>query len=131
MHRRFTASLLMPAFFTATLAGCFSDKVDDITDPNLDFVSCDTNAPEPPSDARLIRIENFAFGPSALTIPTGTTVYWINCDNDGHTTTSDSDVWGSNVLARNQSFSREFNNTGTFPYHCVPHPFMTASITVQ
>jgi plastocyanin len=121
----------MSTFFAATLAGCFSDK-DEITDPSLDFVSCDTGAPAPPSNARLIRIRDFAFGSGALTVPAGTTVYWINCDADAHTTTSDTGVWGSTLLAQNAVFSRRFDNAGTYPYHCQPHAtFMTASLTVQ
>jgi plastocyanin len=131
MVRRATASLLMPTLLAATFAGCFSDKNGEITDPSPDFVSCDTSAPAPPTDARLIRIRNFAFGPAQLSIPAGTTVYWINCDTDGHTTTSDTNVWGSGLLTQNAVFSRRFDDTGSFPYHCEPHPFMTASITVQ
>ncbi|MGH7501735.1 MAG: plastocyanin/azurin family copper-binding protein [Longimicrobiales bacterium] len=131
MIRRATVFLLMPTFVAATLAGCFSDEPDDITDPTPDFVSCSASAPSPPADARVIRIQNFAFGPAQLTIPSGTTVYWINCDNDQHTTTSDNGVWDSPLLSENSAFSRRFDATGSFPYHCTPHPFMTASITVQ
>jgi plastocyanin len=131
MPRRATAFLLLPLLLTATLAGCFSDKQDEITDPTLDFVSCNNNAPSPPSNARLIRIRNFAFDPAQLTIPTGTTVYWISCDIDAHTSTSDTGVWNSPLLALNSTFSRRFDTAGTFPYHCTPHPVMTAMITVQ
>lgn len=132
MHRRATASLLMPAFLTAMFVSCFSDKPDEITDPSLDFVSCSTTAPAPPSNARLIRMRDFAFNAAQLTVPTGTTVYWINCDTDAHTTTSDTGVWGSALLAQNGTFSRRFDNAGTFPYHCQPHAtFMRATIIVQ
>ena len=132
MMRRATAVSLIPSFLLAATVGCFSDKEDGITEPTPDFVSCSSSAPAPPATARLVRISNFAFVNAQLSIPTGTTVYWINCDNEGHTTTSDNGVWDSSLLGLDDVFSRRFDDAGSFPYHCTPHAsIMTATITVQ
>ncbi len=77
-----------------------------------------------------ISIAGFAFDPAALTIPTGTTVTWTNNDTASHTVTGDDGSWGSNSLAKGDTFSFTFTTAGTFSYHCGVHPSMTATITV-
>ena len=116
-------------------SGCFSEK-GDVTGPAPEFVSCNDNAPTPPSNARLIRIRNFQFSPAQLSVPRGTAVWWINCENAGagnaHTATSDTGVWDSPLLLPQGTgnYSRTFEAAGSFPYHCKPHPNMVATITV-
>ena len=120
---------------TPLAAGCFSER-GDVIGPAPEFVSCNDNAPAPPSNARLIRIRNFQFSPAQLAVPRGTTIWWVNCENDGagnaHTATSDTGVWDSPLLAPVGvgNYSRTFDAAGAFPYHCKPHPNMVASITV-
>lgn len=77
-----------------------------------------------------VAISGFAFDPPNLTINVGDTVMWTNQDGAPHTSTSDTAVWNSGTLSMGQSFSFTFNSTGTFPYFCGIHSFMTASITV-
>jgi plastocyanin len=80
----------------------------------------------------IIYIKNSIFGfnvSQTLTIKAGTTVTWMNIDDTEHTTTSNSGVWGSSILAPGKSFSFTFSQPGTFPYHCEIHP-MTATIVV-
>lgn len=80
----------------------------------------------------VIYIKNSIFGfntTQTVTIKAGTTVTWMNIDDTEHTTTSNSGVWGSPILAPGKSFSFTFNQPGTFPYHCEIHP-MTATIAV-
>jgi plastocyanin len=79
-----------------------------------------------------IYILNSIFGynvSQTLTIKAGTTVTWHNIDDTEHTSTSDSGIWNSGIIPVGGSFSRTFNSTGTFPYHCLIHP-MTATIIV-
>jgi len=117
------------------LAACFSER-DDATGPAPDYVSCSSGAPAPPAGVRVVRIRNFAFEPAQLVVEVGTRVYWINCEADNpvnaHTTTSDTGVWDSPLLAPDSRgvFDFQFNNAGTFPYHCTPHPQMEATVTV-
>jgi plastocyanin len=77
-----------------------------------------------------IAIENFAFDPNNIVIEVGTTIRWTNNDAAEHTSTSDDAVWNSPLLGQGDDFTHTFLASGTYPYHCIPHPFMTASITV-
>ena len=77
-----------------------------------------------------IIIKNSLFGPTQPTIvKTGTTVTWSNKDDTIHTTTSNTGLWDSGVLAVGKSFSFTFSTPGVFDYHCNVHP-MTGEIVV-
>jgi predicted lipoprotein with Yx(FWY)xxD motif len=81
--------------------------------------------------AKAITIQNFAFSPTTLTIPVGTTVTWTNQDSTAHTVTSDTGAWpDSGSIDTGKSFSVTFKKAGTFTYHCAIHATMTASIVV-
>lgn len=77
-----------------------------------------------------VEIEDFAFVPHGTRINVGDMITWRNRDNVGHTSTSDSGIWNSGVLQRDQTFSFVFTTPGAFPYHCTPHPFMVDTIFV-
>ncbi len=77
-----------------------------------------------------IEIEDFAFNPKTVTITVGTTVKWSNKDNAPHTVTGDDGSWGSNSLAKGDTFFFTFTQAGAFAYHCGVHPSMTATIIV-
>jgi plastocyanin len=83
------------------------------------------------ADTVRVPIRDFEFGIQRLTVRPGTTVVWINEGNTPHTSTSNTLVWNSPVLARGESYSRVFGEAGEYPYHCAPHPFMTAVVVVQ
>ena len=83
------------------------------------------------ADTARVAIRDFEFGVQRLVIQPGTTVVWVNEGNTPHTTTSDSDLWGSPLLATGESYSRVFDAPGEYAYHCQPHPFMTATIVVE
>jgi plastocyanin/glucose/arabinose dehydrogenase len=79
-----------------------------------------------------VSIQNFAFNPPSVSINAGDSVRWTEMDSFAfHTTTSDDGLWGSQGLDVNQQFTFQFNAAGEYPYHCTPHPFMTASVSVQ
>jgi plastocyanin len=77
-----------------------------------------------------VNIVNFAFAPTPLTVPVGTTVVWTNQDFVVHTVTSDTGVWDSGSLSQGQSFPYTFKTPGTYAYHCIPHPYMMGTVTV-
>lgn len=77
-----------------------------------------------------IEISGFAFAPANPTVEIGTTVRWTNLDAMAHTTTSNTGLWDSGLLNQTDQFMHTFLATGTFPYHCTPHPAMTGTITV-
>src|SRR5437762_11279629 len=78
-----------------------------------------------------VTIQGSAFNPSTISVHVGDTVTWTNRDAVGHTTTSDTAVWDSPVLANGGSFSFRFTAAGTFAYHCSIHSFMKATVIVQ
>ena len=80
-----------------------------------------------------VKIDNFSFGPSTLTVPVGTTVTWSNRDDIPHTVTSSDDpkVFKSKVLDTDEKFSFTFTKSGTYPYFCSIHPKMTAKVIVE
>jgi plastocyanin len=82
------------------------------------------------SGIAFVDIRDFAFNKSVITIPVNTTVTWINFDSVTHTVTANDGSFDSGNLPTNQSFSRMFNVSGTFAYHCSIHPSMTGSVIV-
>jgi plastocyanin len=76
-------------------------------------------------------IQGMAFTPATITIMAGTTIKWTNKDAVAHTVTSDTGLFDSGSIANGSTFSIQFNNTGTFPYHCAVHPGMKASVVVN
>ncbi len=78
-----------------------------------------------------VAIQNMAYNPTTLTVKAGTTVKWTNLDQTTHDATSETGVFESGNLTNGQSYSYTFNQTGTYPYYCVSHPFMKATIVVE
>ncbi len=76
-------------------------------------------------------IRGMAFGPSTITISAGTTITWTNKDAVAHTVTSDNGLFDSGSIPGNSTYSRQFSTPGTYPYHCTPHPAMTATVVVN
>jgi amicyanin len=78
-----------------------------------------------------VKIDNFKFGPEALTVPVGTTVTWTNRDDIPHTVVSTDGVFKSKVLDTDEKFSFTFTKAGTYDYFCSVHPKMTGKVIVQ
>ena len=82
----------------------------------------------------LVLIREFSFQPAEIRVRRGTAITWVNCEPpgiDAHTSTSNEAVWDSGFLARGGKFSFTFDSTGSFEYHCVPHPFMRGRVLVE
>ena len=88
------------------------------------------NQATPPAGSNSVSIMNYAFNPSVLNVPAGTTVTWTNGDSVVHTVTSDSGAFDSGQIPSGQTFSYTFNTAGTYTYHCAVHPSMKATIVV-
>jgi plastocyanin len=78
-----------------------------------------------------VRIDNFSFGPTEVTVPAGTTVTWTNHDDIPHTVVSTDKVFKSKVLDTDEKFSFTFATPGTYPYFCSIHPKMTGKVVVR
>jgi len=78
-----------------------------------------------------VEISGFSFKPENISISAGTTVTWTNEDAVIHTVTSDDELFDSGNLSKGDTFEYTFNQTGTFGYHCIPHPYMTGEVIVE
>jgi len=82
------------------------------------------------SDRVTVEIRNYEFNPKSITVKKGTTITWVNLDDVAHTATADNKEWDSKDLGAQKSWSYTFNKAGFYGYFCIPHPFMTAKVTV-
>jgi plastocyanin len=83
--------------------------------------------------ANAVAISGFAFAPATLTVPVGTTVTWINQDEEPHTVTSatSQEPFRSDALDTDDKFSFTFAKPGTYKYFCAIHPHMVGTVVVQ
>ena len=123
----------LAAVAALTVVSCCSDRTDPVAGPAPDC-SLNLDLDVLGRTTTIVQIRGFAFVPDGVRIPAGTSVTWIYCEPPGtdlHTTTSDTGVWGSDLLDVEETFTFRFDETGSFPYHCVPHPFMQATVVVE
>ena len=78
-----------------------------------------------------VKIDNFVFGPGALTVSVGTTVTWINQDDIPHTVAAADKSFKSKVLDSNERFSFTFTRPGEYGYFCSLHPHMVGKVIVK
>jgi plastocyanin len=78
-----------------------------------------------------VRIDNFSFGPTDVTVTAGTTVTWTNHDDIPHTVVSTDKVFKSKVLDTDEKFAFRFGTPGTYAYFCSIHPKMTGRVVVR
>jgi plastocyanin len=85
------------------------------------------------ADAGAVTISNFAFGPAALTIASGTKVTWTNKDEEPHTVLSadGGKTFKSPALDTDDKFSFTFDRPGTYKYFCSIHSHMVGTIIVK
>lgn len=78
----------------------------------------------------VVHIKGFKFVPAALTVKAGTTVTFVNDDDDAHTVTSVAKAFDSGGLDTRDRWTYTFKTTGTFNYLCAVHPYMKGVVTV-
>jgi plastocyanin len=78
-----------------------------------------------------VRIHNFMFGPMALTVSAGTTVTFVNTDDEPHTVVGVGQTFRSPPLDTGGRFSHVFATPGQYRYFCTLHPQMTGTIVVR
>ncbi len=79
-----------------------------------------------------IQMLDYAYQPKQLTIKKGDSVTWTNYDMASHTITSKGgNELASDYLKKGELYTHTFTSTGTFPYYCEPHPYMTAVVIVE
>src|SRR5512133_926433 len=75
-----------------------------------------------------VTIKNLKFMPAEVSVPVGTTVVWVNNDDEPHTVTAQQKQFRSKPLDKNDTFSVAFDKPGEYPYFCSIHPFMTGAV---
>jgi plastocyanin len=113
-------------------ANCKRGNAGDDCDAAVVRGSSRVRASDQPSTANVaIKIDNFVFGPQAITVPVGTTVTWTNSDDIPHTAVSTDGVFKSKVIDTDEKFSYTFTKAGTYSYYCSVHPKMTGQVVVK
>ncbi|MDB5970652.1 MAG: hypothetical protein JWQ90_3102 [Hydrocarboniphaga sp.] len=82
-----------------------------------------------PAAAASVTIKDFAFSPSTLTVPVGTTVTWTNADGSNHFVAFPDQK--SDRLKMGATYSRTFSSPGVYEYACILHPEMKGTVVVQ
>ena len=135
MKKHLILVLVVIAGATVMIAGCTSSSSPSpspitsmaTSSPSLSPV---TSTATSTASQNSVAIQNYAFNPSTLTIQKGATVTWKNYDSVQHTVTSDSGAFSSPRLSTGDTYTYQFNNTGSFSYHCSIHTYMTGTIVV-
>lgn len=78
-----------------------------------------------------VKIENFLYDPTPLTVPVGTTVRWTNRDMVPHDVVSEDKSFKSKLMAKDEQFLYTFSKAGTFNYVCSIHRRMAARVIVH
>lgn len=80
-----------------------------------------------------VTILNYAFSPKTLDIASGTTVTWVNRDEEPHSVQNASGTLRlqSGVLQPKQGYSHTFTKPGTYNYRCGIHPYMQGAVIVK
>ena len=78
-----------------------------------------------------IAIKDFAYAPRTLRIRQGTTVTWVNHDEETHTITATTGAFASTGLGNDETFSQTFTRPGSYEYFCALHPKMRATVIVK
>jgi plastocyanin len=83
------------------------------------------------ADGPQIRIDNFKFTPTPLTVPKGATVTWMNQDDMPHSIVCQRLGFHSKPMDTDGSTSLRFDQAGRYDYVCGLHPFMRGQVIVQ
>jgi plastocyanin len=76
-------------------------------------------------------VQDFIFRPGRLEIAAGTTIVWTNDGQVMHTVFAEDGSFDSGPIEPGERRGVTFARTGSFPFHCTPHPFMTGVIVVR
>jgi plastocyanin len=96
-------------------------------------LSAASNAAESPATEATIQVsaKDFMFTPTSITVKAGTTVTWVNLDDEPHTVFSDAGLFRSAALDTTERFSFKFEKAGTYHYLCTIHPRMLGTVVVE
>ncbi|MBT8242110.1 MAG: hypothetical protein HKP34_00120 [Nitrosopumilus sp.] len=116
------------------LAASYSSIETNSEEPEL-IVNADVIMPTKVSRPGCEEIDR-CYIPSVIVIDSGQKVTWLNEDSAFHSVTSGfygdpTDLFDSGHLDPFESYSLDFNETGTFDYFCTLHPWMKGQVIVE
>ncbi len=116
------------------LAGCTPPTVGPTNGPGSPPVLLPATVVQP-RDQYEVDIQGNAFLPPTVTLYTGDTVRWFNLDSITHTVTAGTPGQPSGLfdftLSPGDSYSFDFEQTGTYDYYCRDHPEERGQAVVQ
>jgi plastocyanin len=118
--------ILVIAVLAVLLAGCSSPTATPAATPAASATP--TSTTPAPAQAS-VQIKDFAFSPQDARVAKGGTVTWTNLDNTAHTISFNGAQ--SKVLNNGDTYSKTFNETGTFDYNCGIHTYMKGRVVVE
>ena len=80
---------------------------------------------------------NECYVPSSITINSGDIVEWTNSDTAAHTVTGGSPadgpsgVFDSSLVLGGTTYAFTFDDTGSYDYFCMVHPWMVGNVQVN
>jgi len=86
---------------------------------------------ETPKKEASVEIVDFEFKPGNIEIEKDGKITWTNNDSAAHTATADEGEFDSGQLNKGKTYTKTFDESGTFEYHCANHPSMTATVEVK
>ena len=81
--------------------------------------------------AATVAVGSMRFADDTVRIAAGQIVRWVNKDPLEHTVTFDVPGPASGTIPQDGSYAVRFDQPGTYPYHCTPHPFMKGVVVVR
>jgi plastocyanin len=78
-----------------------------------------------------VAITGMLFVPAAVTIEKGDWIRWTNNDRSPHTATGKGRVFDTGTIVGGKNGQVQFNEEGTFAYHCTYHTRMAGTIVVK
>lgn len=80
---------------------------------------------------KIVQIKATGFAPTRVEIQSGDSVRWTNVDKVNHQVVSDRGLFASSILRPGQSYTRDFNQGGTYRYHDGLKPAERGAVVVK
>jgi plastocyanin len=124
------SSLLAIAVSAMLLAACGGGDDDDGGDASASMGSA-SSQPASSTSSSAVKIDDFKFTPSTLTVKSGAQVSVTNDDSTAHTATADDNSFDTGTVDPGSSGMISVNKPGSYAYHCSIHPFMHGTLVVK
>jgi amicyanin len=82
------------------------------------------------ADTAAVKISGMRYEAPTVTVKKGGVVTWTNNGAMPHTVTANDGSFGSPQLSNGNTWSRTFDEAGTFGYYCSLHPGMRGTVVV-